>query len=247
MWKTDSLEKTWERLKAGEGDDKGWDGWMASLTLWMWVWASSRRWWRTGKLGVLRSMGSQRVRHNWVTELNWTDELPHLSKLFHWGGARRQPPGQHVCRPPTPTSLWASISTEMMWLWRAWATFFFTNWLRRSVRVPRVSWKCKNSGVAMPASRTCRSHLKMSGVKPRTLWKPPFSYRRTRTWPYWICMAWVLPAQNPPWWPPGEPLPRWGGETLQKMGDHLTNLDRLACPHAELGEYLFQKLTLKHG
>ena len=59
----------WERLKAGEeGDDRGWDGWMASLTWWTWVWASSGRWWRTGKPGMLQSMGSQRVRHNWATE-----------------------------------------------------------------------------------------------------------------------------------------------------------------------------------
>ena len=63
-----------ERLKAGgEVDDRGWDGWMASLTQWTWVWASSRSWWRTGKPDVLRSMGSQRVGHNWVTELNWTE------------------------------------------------------------------------------------------------------------------------------------------------------------------------------
>ena len=62
----------WERLKAGgEGDGRGWDGWMASLTWWTWVWASSRSWWRTGKPVVLQSMGLQRVRHDWVTELNW--------------------------------------------------------------------------------------------------------------------------------------------------------------------------------
>ena len=62
----------WERLKAGgEGDNKGRDGWMASLTQWTWVWASSRSWWWTGKPGVLQSMGSQRVEHDWVTELNW--------------------------------------------------------------------------------------------------------------------------------------------------------------------------------
>ena len=55
----------WERLKAGgEGDDRRWDGWMASLTRWTWVWESSRSWWWTGKPGVLQSMGSQRVRHN---------------------------------------------------------------------------------------------------------------------------------------------------------------------------------------
>ena len=61
--------RCWERLKAeGEGDDRGWDGWMASVTQWTWVWASSRRWWRTGKPGVLQSMGLQRVGHDWVTE-----------------------------------------------------------------------------------------------------------------------------------------------------------------------------------
>ena len=64
----------WEGLKAkGEGDDRGWDGWMASLTLWTWVWGKSGSWWWTGRPGVLQSMGSQRVGHDWVTELNWTD------------------------------------------------------------------------------------------------------------------------------------------------------------------------------
>ena len=59
----------WERLKArGEGDDRGWDGWMASPTQWTWVWANSRRWWRTGKPGVLQLMGLQRVRHELMTE-----------------------------------------------------------------------------------------------------------------------------------------------------------------------------------
>ena len=51
---------------------KMWDGWLASLTLWTWVWASSSSWWWTGKPGVLQSMGSQRVGHDWVTELKWT-------------------------------------------------------------------------------------------------------------------------------------------------------------------------------
>ena len=64
----------WERLKAGgEGDDRGWDGWMASLTWCTWVWVSSRSWCWTGKPGVLQSMGSQRVRHDWATELNWSE------------------------------------------------------------------------------------------------------------------------------------------------------------------------------
>ena len=62
----------WERLKAGEeGDDRGWDGWMASLTWWTWVWAGSGYWWWTGKPAVLQSMGSLRVKYIWVTELSW--------------------------------------------------------------------------------------------------------------------------------------------------------------------------------
>ena len=76
MWRTGFLEKTLmlERLKAGvEGYDRGWDGWMASPTPWTWVWESSETWWWTGKPGLLESMGSQRVEHNWVTKLNWID------------------------------------------------------------------------------------------------------------------------------------------------------------------------------
>ena len=64
----------WERLKAGgEGDNRGWDGWMASPIWWTWVWANSRSWWWTRKPGMLQSVGLQRARHDWVTKLNWTD------------------------------------------------------------------------------------------------------------------------------------------------------------------------------
>ena len=70
----DSLEKIWcwEGLGAGrEGDDRGWDGWMASLTRWRWV--NSRSWWWTGRPGVLRFMASQRVGHDWATDVIWSD------------------------------------------------------------------------------------------------------------------------------------------------------------------------------
>ena len=64
----------WEGLGAGgEGDDRGWDGWMASLTRWTWVWVNCGSWWWTGRPGMLRFMGSQRVSHDWATELNWTE------------------------------------------------------------------------------------------------------------------------------------------------------------------------------
>ena len=62
----------WERLRAGgEGDDRGWDGWMGSLTQWTWVWVDSGSWWWTGRPGMLWPMGSQRVGHDSATELNW--------------------------------------------------------------------------------------------------------------------------------------------------------------------------------
>ena len=65
---------SWEREKmGGEGDDRGWDGWMASPTQWTWVWVNSGSWLWTGRPGMLQSMTSQRVGHNWVTDLR------------HWG------------------------------------------------------------------------------------------------------------------------------------------------------------------
>ena len=77
----------WERLKAGgEVDDRGFNGWKVSLTRWTWVWASSGSWWWTGKPGVLPSMGLQRVRHDWATELNWHIILlsNHVIVDIHW-------------------------------------------------------------------------------------------------------------------------------------------------------------------
>jgi len=72
----------WEGLGAGgEEEDRGWDGWMASLTQWTWDWVNSRSWWWTGRPGMLRFMGSQRVGHDWETELNWTMITP-LSLQF---------------------------------------------------------------------------------------------------------------------------------------------------------------------
>ena len=78
MRRADSLEKT---LMLGKiegrlrkGGDKVWDGWMASPTQWAWVWVDSGSWWWTGRPGMLRFMGSQRVGHNWATELNWSNK-----------------------------------------------------------------------------------------------------------------------------------------------------------------------------
>ena len=86
----------WEGLGAGgEGDDRGWDGWMVSPTRWTWVWVDSGSWWWTGRPGVLWFMGSQRVGHDWVTELN-IRSMPNIFKarrlsyfqriVFNWVG-----------------------------------------------------------------------------------------------------------------------------------------------------------------
>ena len=99
MGRVDSLEKTLmpEGLRAGgEGDDRGWDGWMASPTRWTWVWVNSRSLWWTGRPGELQFMGSQRVGHDWATELTnyvvsekkkkdilcWGDELSTVTSIF---------------------------------------------------------------------------------------------------------------------------------------------------------------------
>ena len=83
MQRTDSLENVLMLEKTeggGEGDDRGWDGCMASPTRWTWVWVCSGNWWWTAKPGVLQPMRSQRVGHDWATKLNW---LPNSSR-GHW-------------------------------------------------------------------------------------------------------------------------------------------------------------------
>ena len=82
-WKRPSC---WERLKVGrEGDDRRIDGWMESPTQWTWVWLSSRSWWWTGKPGVLQSMGMQRVRYNWATEVDWATKYIFFCRLYKCG------------------------------------------------------------------------------------------------------------------------------------------------------------------
>ena len=85
MRRADSFEKTLMLGKIEgrewDGDDRGWDGWMASPTQWTRVWVNSENWWWTRRPGVLQSMGSQRVRHDWQAELNWTEPLRRAWKV----------------------------------------------------------------------------------------------------------------------------------------------------------------------
>ena len=113
LWPRDA--KNWlmekdpeERLKAGgEGDDRGWDGWMASPIQWPRVWASSRSWWWTGKLGMLQSMGSQRVGHDWETELMSSLQKCLFSFFVHF----------------------FLLGCLFFWYWAAWAAYVFWRWI----------------------------------------------------------------------------------------------------------------------
>ena len=89
----------WEGLGAGgEGDDRGWDGWMASSTQWTWVWVKSGSWWWTGSPGVLQFMVLQRVGHDWVTELKWTESKVGKNLNSHFSKEDIQVAKKHMKR-----------------------------------------------------------------------------------------------------------------------------------------------------
>ena len=118
-WRTFHWKRPWcwERLKAGgEGDDRGWDGWMASLTQWTWVWPNSRRQWRTGKPGVLQFIGSQTVGHNWATEQQ--DACKGMSESLH-------------CSPESITILLIGYTSkeDVRWKWK-WSCSVMSDSLR---------------------------------------------------------------------------------------------------------------------
>ena len=111
----------WERLKeGGEGDGRGWNGWMASPTWLTWIWVSSGSWWWTGMPDVLQSMGSQRIGYEWATELNW-----------HWNiypGSENEQPHGHKIQPTVDSwttqvwTAWTHLYTEVF-QWLHWKSF----------------------------------------------------------------------------------------------------------------------------
>ena len=107
-------------MAGGEGDERGWDSWMISLTWCTWVWVSSRSWWWTGKPGVLQSMGPQRVGHDWVTELNWK-EFYHIVMCFPKGGTRTLPQACTIVAPPLSLHPLPSLITDICsWYLEFW-------------------------------------------------------------------------------------------------------------------------------
>ena len=100
----------WERLQAGgEGDDRGWDGWMASSTQWICVWTSSRRWWRTRKPGVLQSAGLQ--SRTWLSA--WTATSFTLSPFVHSICLRKQ--GLNTFLPTLPGTPTWKVKCGISW------------------------------------------------------------------------------------------------------------------------------------
>ena len=129
----------WEGLGAGgKGDNIGWDGWIASLTWWTWVLVNSASRWWTGRPGVLEFMGSQRVRHNWATELNWTEYsivdmyhnfLIHLSYNGHLGCFHALAIGKQCCNEEWGTcvsfnSVFLGVYAQQWDCWVIWQFYF---------------------------------------------------------------------------------------------------------------------------
>ena len=130
----------WEGLGAGgKGDDRGWDGWMASPTRWTWVWVNSGSWWWTGRPGMLRFIESQRVRHDWATELNWTkllDLLCYVREILRilrgvvcYAAMRNRYRLWNICQSYV-YEVWHLISfVYISWLQVSLGIFLFEMWL----------------------------------------------------------------------------------------------------------------------
>ena len=149
MRRVDSLEKT--LMLGGIGgrrrrDDRGWDGWMASLTRWTWVWVNSGSWWWTGRPGVLRFMGSQRVGHDCVTELNWTELKRALRDLAYfpsilWRHSKRVLAMQQKVNQTT--------GQLALWSWPSW-----------SPELGEINFCCLQATQSVIFYSSCRSRLR---------------------------------------------------------------------------------------
>ena len=157
----------WEGLGAGgEGDDRGWNGWMASLTRWTWVSVNSGSWWWTGRPGVLWFMGSQRVGHDWATELNWT-EL-NISELGTMGCPTKGNRKGMYYRNIERKSLLSEKLRENNVLWNAkWSTEN-ENWAKSTTNVrqqkPLVVWGRPGTAVMVAEARQARSEVENADV-----------------------------------------------------------------------------------
>ena len=150
----------WEGLRAGgEGDDRGWDGWMTSPTWWTWVWVNSGSWWWSGRPGVLRFMGSQRVGHDWVTDLIWSDLIVKRSifgvedfvtvEITKWASSQLYwEDGYLNCKSISTLGTYVKWkvritikghTTEVFWKWEKETNIYWVLYARKCARHPHTS------------------------------------------------------------------------------------------------------------
>ena len=179
MRRVDSLEKTLilEGIGGrGEGDDRGWDGWMASPTRWAWIWVNSGSSWWTGRPGMLRFMGSQRVRHDWATELNWTELKTATLSPNEFHHSEEKPP------PPIAPGGLPYLERSLRRLRTSWRASFPAAWLPQH-SVARARWFVRRLDTwrARPectASVEPPSEFKQEKVR----WKPQESMVSLQLW-----------------------------------------------------------------
>ena len=170
----------WERLKAGgEGDDRGWYGWMASLTRRTWVWVSSRSWWWTGNPGMLQSIGLQRVRHDWATELNWI----WLSRSFLKFGLSCDLLSSRECKGSGDVTV---LNLDFMW---SWFCSLLLLCLCHEILI-LTSLLADESHRAEPSHTSCSSQGPIIRAHPRSA-KPPTELRFT-TWACGVSHMWTV-------------------------------------------------------
>ena len=137
-----------------EGDDRRWDGWMASPSQWTWVWVNAGSFWWTRRPGVLQSMGSQRVRHDWVTELNWTGEWGGKNLAWARSTSMHTPVVALWPFPPSSSPFALSfVTSATFWFWRTtnracfhcWAWLWVRKLIPFSCGLPKVECKVKLS------------------------------------------------------------------------------------------------------
>ena len=177
----------WERLKAGgEGDNRGWDDQMASPTWWTWIWASSRSWWWIGKPGVLQSMGSQRVRHDWVTELNCESRVQFI---------RQKPHPQNFVR-------WALLYFELMLILLPDNSFKLLRrailWLNHSEASSWIFWGLNKGFYNRILSFIFRPYHIENALYFFFAWKPFVNFNISCYLKGWKCSSATPPSQLPP-------------------------------------------------
>ena len=186
----------WEWLRiGGEGDDRGWDGWMASPIQWTWVWVDSGSWWWTGRPGVLWFMESQRVRRDWATELNWINrwkvkgESVSYSVMSNSLRSHGLYPIRLLCPYHFPAKIleWVAVPFSKGSSWsKDWtqgsyiAGRFFTVWAIGKAPINRFSDNIKEKNLWVMNSLW--AHIEYTDFKLTSERKTPIQYTNAYIW-----------------------------------------------------------------